>query len=206
MNSQGRNFTLFLLWSFPSKLLLNTFTNNKIKNRIGQLNLKLEIINKYEFPQTFMQSSFRNIGTELYISLFSLRQKWIHKQGEERERGRQSLQPSSPIERTFTFLQKKIHHLHPLCSDRNYTCSPAASDTAPSDAPRFFPYHRPVSLSFLPSKNTILLLLLLLSGSLLFFNNERGNGRFSGATRLTDSSDNHGESYRPILGATDVSA
>lgn len=182
--------------------------NNKIKNRIGQLNLKLEIINKYEFPQTFMQSSFRNIGTELYISLFSLRQKWIHKQGEERERGRQSLQPSSPIERTFTFLQKKIHHLHPLrlCSDRNYTCSPAASDTAPSDPPRFFPYHRPVPLSFLPSKNTILLPSSPPFVRIPPFLQQQGNGRFSGATRLTDSSDNHGESYRPILGATDVSA
>lgn len=152
----GEEFYAFSLMKFPFETAFEYF-NNKIKNRIGQLNLKLEIINKYEFPQTFMQSSFRNIGTELYISLFSLRQKWIHKQGEERERGRQSLQPSSPIERTFTFLQKKIHHLHPLCSDRNYTCSPAASDTAPSDPPRFFPYHRPVPLSFLPSKNTILL-------------------------------------------------
>lgn len=70
----GEEFYAFSLMKFPFETA-NTFTNNKIKNRIGQLNLKLEIINKYEFPQTFMQSSFRNIGTELYISLFSLRQK-----------------------------------------------------------------------------------------------------------------------------------
>ena len=39
---------------------------------------------------------------------------------------------------------------------------------------------------------------LLSSSSCL--DNKRGNGRFSCATRLTDSSDNQGESYRPILG------
>lgn len=202
----GEEFYAFSLMKFPFETA-NTFTNNKIKNRIGQLNLKLEIMNKYKFPQTFMQSSFRNIGTELYISLFSLDDRNEFTNRERRGRGGGNLcNHPLPSKEHLHFFKKKstifIHsapivitpvpQLHPILHPRILLVFSLII------VQFLFPFSPPRTRSF------FLLLLLLSSSSSL--DNERGNGRFSGATRLTDSSDNHGESYRPILGATDVSA